>query len=493
MASAGPQTITDAQQPTAGTVGAGGYRYDIGSDEARAATAGQGGVGGSERPMTAADTERANQMAQAGPQTATDAGPQDSLQAAIAKIPMPSVPNLNVDAVRQRINQRAPNAPWQDRERMLQNYIAQHGPQATAAYQQAMKKYETQVGIVTEQFRHTRDRREQLTDRASTGGQIFEGPTGLATVNPNYPERGVSPIPGSEGLQRPGSVRAGGKASRNVEVTDAEGKTVFRGAAHQGPQGWISDKDNQPIQIPEDGNIKLSSTSAGPGARAAQTIQRLTLAGNEVPAAMRNLVDLPITATSGIFAGLQQEKPADLADALKRTLANKLTEEDSQSVQVSFQGVSRALAILESAGSAQGLVGLTNRADVLMPRTGDTALTVLRKYAEIRQLTERALESVKASPEIGEKQGPFLDKMVKEIQDAVPWTVADVNKLQRSPDKQTVAAFARQTGASAGGASGSPYRSPDDVLRAIDSGALTPEAGKKIIIDQFGYTPKAAQ
>jgi hypothetical protein len=255
-------------------------------------------------------------------------------------------------------------------------------------------------------------------------------------------------------LQRPGSVRAGGKASRNVEVTDAEGKTVFRGAAHQGPQGWISDKDNQPIQIPEDGNIKLSSTSAGPGARAAQTIQRLTLAGNEVPAAMRNLVDLPITATSGIFAGLQQEKPADLADALKRTLANKLTEEDSQSVQVSFQGVSRALAILESAGSAQGLVGLTNRADVLMPRTGDTALTVLRKYAEIRQLTERALESVKASPEIGEKQGPFLDKMVKEIQDAVPWTVADVNKLQRSPDKQTVAAFARQTGASAGGESG---------------------------------------
>jgi hypothetical protein len=143
-----------------------------------------------------------------------------------------------------------------------------------------------------------------------------------------------------------------------------------------------------------------------------------------------------------------------LADALKRTLANKLTEEDSQSVQVSFQGVSRALAILESAGSAQGLVGLTNRADVLMPRTGDTALTVLRKYAEIRQLTERALESVKASPEIGEKQGPFLDKMVKEIQDAVPWTVADVNKLQRSPDKQTVAAFARQTGASAGGESG---------------------------------------
>jgi hypothetical protein len=503
MASAGPQTITDAQQPTAGTAGAGGYRYDIGSDEARAAI-GQGGVSGSERPMTAADTERANQMAQAGPQTETDAGPQGDLfaaeQAEIAKIPMPKAGGLDLSSMIRTIHQRAPNATLKQVQDYVHNIAAQRGPEVARQFDAELKQHDEAVSTIREKYRdlregakHTRDRREQLTDRAATGGQIFEGPTGLATVNPNYPERGVSPIPGSEGLQRPGSVRAGGKASRNVEVTDAEGKTVFRGAAHQGPQGWISDKDNQPIQIPEDGNIKLSSTSAGPGARAAQTIQRLTLAGNEVPAAMRNLVDLPITATSGIFAGLQQEKPADLADALKRTLANKLTEEDSQSVQVSFQGVSRALAILESAGSAQGLVGLTNRADVLMPRTGDTALTVLRKYAEIRQLTERALESVKASPEIGEKQGPFLDKMVKEIQDAVPWTVADVNKLQRSPDKQTVAAFARQTGASAGGASGSPYRSPDDVLRAIDSGALTPEAGKKIIIDQFGYTPKAAQ
>jgi hypothetical protein len=317
------------------------------------------------------------------------------------------------------------------------------------------------------------ERRADRMERTA-GTRLLETSDGLAEWHPGQP------IP--QGASLP-SASAANRASKNVEVTDAEGKVIFRGAAHQSGEGWVSDKDNQPVAIPPDGNINISSAASGQGRQAAMQLQRLTLAGNEIPAAMKNLVDLPIEATSGIFAGLQQEKPADLADALKRTLANKLTGEDAQSVQVSFQGVSRALAMLESAGAAQGLVGLTQRADVLMPREGDTSLTILRKYAEVRQLTERALETVMSSPDVRERQGALLKKMTDEIKEAVPWTVADVNRLQRSPNKATVSQFARSAGVSQSG--GEQGGGPQEGQTATN-----PQTGAKVIYRGGQWVPQ---
>jgi hypothetical protein len=130
------------------------------------------------------------QMAQAGPQTATDAGPQDDLQAQIARIPLPSPPDLHLDEVRRRIN--ATGARWEDKERMLQNYIAQHGPQAKAAYDQAMEQYKTQVGVVTEQFQHARNRREKLSDEERAPGPLIQRGDQTYVVNPR--KRTATPV-----------------------------------------------------------------------------------------------------------------------------------------------------------------------------------------------------------------------------------------------------------------------------------------------------------
>jgi hypothetical protein len=156
-----------------------GRSYERPGDEALAqAGVGRGGGAGGQ------------QMVQAGPQTATDAGPQDDLQAQIAQIPLPSPPDLHLDEVRRRIN--ATGARWEDKERMLQNYIAQRGPQAKAAYDQAMEQYKTQVGVVTEQFQHARNRREKLSDEERAPGPLIQRGDQTYVVNPR--KRTATPV-----------------------------------------------------------------------------------------------------------------------------------------------------------------------------------------------------------------------------------------------------------------------------------------------------------
>jgi hypothetical protein len=417
------------------TVGAGGYRYDIGSDEARAAT-GQAPGG--------------QQMAQAGPQTATDAGPQDDLQAQIAKIPLPSPPDLHLDEVRRRIS--ATGARWEDKERMLQNYIAQRGPQARAAYEQAMEQYKVNVGVAEKEWAE----RNKQRDRASEGGSLIERPEGT------YREKGGIATPVTiAGTGQPlgpatrlGTGAAGGKTSHNVEVTDADGKVIFSGSAHQGPQGWISDKDQQSVQIPESGNIKILGTG-GQGRQAAQQIQSMVGASSELVGEARNLMELPSTATAGVFQGLQGIPAAQLGDTLKRTLANKLTPEESTDLATSFQGVARSLATIEAQGRATGLVGLTGMSQGLIPQTNDTIGNIWRKYATLRQIMERNIDAIQASPNASPEQKGLLKKLRTEMESVIPFTVSDVNKMQHG-DAQSFSQAAQKAGLGRGGTGGPP-------------------------------------
>ena len=218
------------------------------------------------------------QMAQAGPQTATDAGPQGDLaaaeQAELAKIPMPKAGGLDLTSMLQQIRQRAPNATIQQVQQYVRNIAAQRGPDVARQFEIEMKQHDEQRATVTKKYEQMRsqqewdrqhgiERSEKLEDRGSTGGQIRSTPGGgLAVVNPNAPERGVVPIPGSEGLRREESGTP--KVGKNIEVTDAEGKVVFSGLAHLGPEGWIADRDQKPVEMPDRGNVRMGGTAALP-------------------------------------------------------------------------------------------------------------------------------------------------------------------------------------------------------------------------------------
>jgi hypothetical protein len=251
-----------------------------------------------------------------------------------------------------------------------------------------------------------------------------------------------------------------GRASRNVEVTDGEGKVLFSGSAHQGQGGWIADKDQQPVNVPEDANIKILGTG-GQGKQAAAQIQSMIGSSSELVGEARNLMELPGTSVAGIFQGLQSVPAHEMGEALKRTLANKVTPEEQTDLTTSFQGVARSLATIEAQGRATGLVGLTGMSQGLMPQTGDTKGNVLRKMATLRQIMERNIDAIEASPNASVDQKKLLKNLKGEMAQVIPFTVSDVNKLQHG-DTESMLGMAKNYGL-AGGAGGDSIPVPDDL------------------------------
>jgi hypothetical protein len=230
-----------------------------------------------------------------------------------------------------------------------------------------------------------------------------------------------------EGIDR-GRAQGGEKfrPPQLIELKQPDGTTKQVYAQQRAPGDWVDAGTGQRIDIPPGTDIGAVKS---PGRQAAAQVNSMVNAGNEAVAAVGNLMDLPITANAGWMMGVQTERPKELGEAVKRSLASNLTSDEAKSVIVSFQGVARAMATLEAAGRASGLVGLTQQAQVLMPQEGDSGLTVLRKYAEIRQLTERSMETIMASPDVGKDQKALLSKISGEMKRAVPFTVKDINAL----------------------------------------------------------------
>lgn len=218
------------------------------------------------------------------------------------------------------------------------------------------------------------------------------------------------------------------------------------------------------------------------GGRQAETMGlRITQAANETVAALGNLVDLPIGATTGWFMGVQTDKPRELGTALQHSLASTLTSDQTKAVITSYAGVARSLAILEAAGSAQGLVGLSQQAQVLAPQEGDSGITVLRKYAEVRQIVDRAVDTLKAAPSFQNQpqMTTLLNKIQEEVSHTVPWTVKDVNALQRNPTAERAQDFAQRMQVAGGahrqaGGSGAEQTVPKEAIDMLKANP-TPE------------------
>lgn len=220
-------------------------------------------------------------------------------------------------------------------------------------------------------------------------------------------------------------------AGKEYEITDKDGHLVRKVLGR-------SDK-NDPSRVFEEGTGKpivlepgqqLHATTPGAGRQQAAQLTALRGSGNEAVAALKNLVELPITANAGALMGVQFQTPNEMGEALKRSLAREFTSDESKALYISFAGLGRSLATLEAQGRAQGLVGLANQMDRLMPQTGDKPITIMRRYAEVRQIIDRAMENAKVSGEAAPSTIELYDKIAAEAKEAVPFTVHDVNTLE---------------------------------------------------------------
>jgi hypothetical protein len=346
------------------------------------------------------------QTAQAGPPTMTDASPSAGVG------PMPVAPNP------QAIVQQIVSAAQQhgvNPGAAVKAYFPTMWNAAKAQHSEAMQQWNANR-VMAHQERA--DARAGWTTRETSDGRLVQ-------VGPNGQVREVQTPPGMTFGAHAGKVGQ----SHNVEVTDETGKIVFNGSATKTPQGWVADKDGKPIITPDGGNMRVRGVGDG-GRQAATAIQSMLGSTAELVGEAKNLMSLPSTSVAGIFQGVQAVPAGDLSDALKRTFANKLTPEEYTDMTTSFQGVARALATIEAQGRATGLVGLTGLSQGLMPQSGDTIGNIFRKFATMRQIAERNTEAMKASPSISAEQKGLLDKLMKELETALPFTVEQVNQLQ---------------------------------------------------------------
>lgn len=371
--------------------------------------------------------------------------------------------------------------------------LQQHSEDFQTAMRAETERFQLGTEDRREREREAQIRQEQDFQRSQQPGTMVERGGKLFNVSPG---RGVQevPVPGEGAITPLGASGRAPKSSKNIKVTDGDGKVTFEGSAHQTPDGWVADKDGKAVPVPEAGNITISGTGSQ-GRQAATQIQSMIGSTSELVGEARNLMELPATAVAGVFQGLQGHPASELGDALKRTLANKLTPEESTDLITSYQGVSRALATIEAQGRATGLVALTGMSQQLMPQTGDTLGNVLRKYATLRQIMERNTDAIMASPQITKEQKDLLTNLRGEMEQAIPFTVADVNKLQHG-DAESVATAAKKFGLAGPGAAqpgaaaapaGGGYKSADDVKAAVERGDLDRDAAIKILREQFGF------
>jgi hypothetical protein len=263
----------------------------------------------------------------------------------------------------------------------------------------------------------------------------------------------------------PGGARVAGTAAAapsNIVVHDKDGKEVFRGAAQKSKTGagYIG-ADGKEVPVPEGGKVTIVGRS---GERLQPQIQRLLGAGSQMEAHLGNLAEMPIDASIGPFMGIESKTPDGLADALRRTAVRKTTTgNDAQAMQVEFIGVSRQIAALDSQGAAQGLVGLSHQAEGYAPLPTDSSLTVMRKYASLRQVVEQSMKAVLVSGTANEDQKKGAKEILDNVQRSIPFTVHDINVLQFPPggdiDKSARAVAERILGKGKGAAA-SPGAAP---------------------------------
>lgn len=176
---------------------------------------------------------------------------------------------------------------------------------------------------------------------------------------------------------------------------------------------------------------KFGAGGATQSGREAIFTQRVIQSANQASKDLHNVVQLPMTASTGVFGGRKQGP--GLLDATKEVLANKVTSQEVQAYNVMSTGFQRSLAAIESAGLMPS-GSLTHQMDAVLFKEGDTNLTKLHKLAQTRQIVESGMETVVENPRVSEMEKNHAKSIVENLRKAVPFTHEDLIKLQAAQE-----------------------------------------------------------
>lgn len=165
--------------------------------------------------------------------------------------------------------------------------------------------------------------------------------------------------------------------------------------------------------------------------------------------ALKNIVELPAQATTGVF-GTGHGPQKGLLESGANALKNKMADDDVKDYTTMIAGLRRNLATIETQGLApQGT--FTESLSAVEFKAGDTNMDKMRKLAEARQIIEYGLLPSLDNPRVPAEQKEALRGMITKLQQAIPFTNSDVTKLrreQRNYPKKTMKEFLEAKGVS---------------------------------------------
>lgn len=279
--------------------------------------------------------------------------------------------------------------------------------------------------------------------------KLFE--TQQKIVEDHYKQEG----PGGELARNQNTIAAANQRAQAERAQQARGQSItMRGqdleAARAGiPAGYERDPNTPGALRPiVGGPHDPNATSAGMDSRSSVMFNRVAASANEAVQALKNIAELPVTTSTGWFGGAQ---PATtLMGSVKSVLGQKITSQEAQDYKTMIAGVSRSLSTIETAGLAPN-GSITHSMDSITLNEGDSQLTKLRKLAETRQIIEKGIEPNLSNPKLAPAQRDLINKIISEVQGAIPFTQHDITKLQQSKNPNaTLMDFAKQTGLPAG-------------------------------------------
>jgi hypothetical protein len=294
-------------------------------------------------------------------------------------------------------------------------------------------------------------------------------------------------FPGKGAVSKLGASGAAGgdklNISKTVQILDSKGNVISTVLAREGRNkaGWVDSQTGRPIELKPGETLKEITPSTAGGGRAGAQLVRQEIGGREVLSDLQNAMQLPLGTTIGPLG--TYEAGTSIMGALRGDLVRKLTSQDAQLMQASMANMSRELSILMS--PVYGGHWAAQQIDPLIPKDGDTLGTVIFKMARLAQTANNALEVVAKSPALSNDQQKLAEDMRRAISEAVPWTTAQALAFARQGKQdQTFKDF--MGGGKTGKGGAATYSTPDDVVNAVASGALSPEEGKRIIVEKFG-------
>ncbi len=152
--------------------------------------------------------------------------------------------------------------------------------------------------------------------------------------------------------------------------------------------------------------------------------KRLSVSATEAARSLENLSRVS-TGLEGQWIG-SEKGTGSLFSMTKRGLAQTMTEGQTQQANVYFTGLSRNLAQLEAVGAATGLVGLSEKMEVLKFTPGDTLTTRITKLAEARQIVEAVDDVIQNDPKTPDNVKDDFKKSLTKIRKAVPLSNPDI-------------------------------------------------------------------